>query len=117
MKVLFDHNLPHKLRTALAKLGSHDVATAAYLGWAELKNGALLRAAEASGFEVLITGDRTLVHEQNFAGRRLGVIPVSTNIWPMIQAKIPQILTAIEHAAPGTFQAIDCGTFSRKRNR
>jgi len=46
VKVLLDHNLPHKLRTIL---GKHDIVTASYMGWGELKNGELLRAAEDDG--------------------------------------------------------------------
>ncbi len=41
-------------------------------GWAGLKNGELLQAAEDKGMEVLLTGDGTLHYEQNLTGRRLG---------------------------------------------
>ena len=68
MKVLLDENLPHRLRH---RLGSHEVSTVSYMGWAGLKNGELLKAAEAAGFEVLVTGDQTLPYEQNLAERRL----------------------------------------------
>lgn len=66
MRVLLDENLDHALRMLL---GPHDVVTAAYMGWAGLKNGELLRVAEEQGIEVLVTGDQTLHHEQNLAGR------------------------------------------------
>ena len=56
MKVLFDHNLPHKLRTNLAPLGKHEIVTTSYMGWAELKNGELLRTAEESGLGVAAHG-------------------------------------------------------------
>lgn len=42
-----------------------------------LKNGKLLDAAEGEGFDVLVTGDKSLSCEQNLTGRRLAVIPVS----------------------------------------
>ena len=57
MKVLLDENLDHALRTLLER---HEVVTAAYMGWARLKNGALLRVAEDNGIDVLLTGDQTL---------------------------------------------------------
>jgi hypothetical protein len=57
VKVLLDHNLPHNLRTGLISLGSHEIVTASYMGWGELKNGDLLREAEQNGFEVFVTGD------------------------------------------------------------
>ena len=75
MRVLFDQNLPHKLRTNLASLGPwHEIVTAAYMGWGELKNGELLRTAEARGMEVFVTGDGTLAYEQNLTGRRLAIV-------------------------------------------
>ena len=46
MKVLLDENLPHDLRKLLP---GHDVFTVAYLGWAGVKNGELLRRAAADG--------------------------------------------------------------------
>ena len=71
--------------------------------------------AEATGFDVFLTADRTLVHEQHLAGRLLAIVALSTNNWPVIKGYIPRILAAIDGALPGSFQAVDCGTFSRKR--
>jgi len=52
--VLLDETLPHSLREHLLQ---HETFTAAYMGWAGLKNGQLLDVAEASAFDVLVTGD------------------------------------------------------------
>lgn len=71
MKVLLDENLDHSLRMLL---GHHEVVTVAYMGWAGLKNGELLRAAENYGIDVLLTGDSTLNYEQNLADRRMAVV-------------------------------------------
>ncbi len=75
MKVLLDENLPHRLRN---RLSGHEVFTVSYMGWAGLKNGELLNAAEQLGFEAFVTGDQTLSYEQNFTGRRLAVLVLST---------------------------------------
>ena len=111
MRVLFDQNLPHKLRTKLAVLGDHEIITAAHKGWSSLKNGELLLAAEGDGFEVFVTGDAALVHEQNLAGRRLAIVVLSTNNWPIIKDEISQIFRAIDQAAPGSLQFVECGRF------
>ena len=111
MRVLLDENLDHALRKLLAP---HDVVTAAYMGWAGLQNGALLRAAEEGGIEVLLTGDQTLHSEQNLVGRSLGVVALSAIRLPMIVNYLPEIARAIDHAVPGSFQIVDCGKFSRK---
>jgi hypothetical protein len=62
VKVLFDHNVPYKLRQSMA---SHDVTTADEMGWAELGNGELLGAAQRAGFAVMVTGDQNLSFQQN----------------------------------------------------
>jgi len=115
VRVLFDHNLPHKLRISLGTLSKHEIVTASYVGWSDLKNGELLRTVEESSFDVIVTGDRSLFYEQNLFGRRLAIVALSTNNWPIVKNKIPQILAAIDSAVPGTFQSVDCGTFSRKK--
>jgi hypothetical protein len=82
VKVLLDENLDHALRTLL---GQHEVVTVTYMGWAGLKNGELLKAAEDNGIEVFITGDQTLLYEQKLSGRRLAVIALSAIQLPIIK--------------------------------
>ena len=112
MKVLLDENLDHALRMLLEP---HEVVTASYMGWAGLKNGELLQFAEENGIEVLLTGDQTLVLEQNLTGRRLAIVALSAVELPIIKNNLPVIISAIDHAAPGSFQLVECGQFSRKK--
>jgi hypothetical protein len=79
------------------------------------KSGELLRAAEEGGFEILVTGDQSLLHEQNLSNRQLAIVALSTNNWPIVKNYLAQILAAIDSAVPGSFRAVDCGTFSRKK--
>jgi hypothetical protein len=74
VKVLLDENLPHSLREHLLQ---YETFTAAYMGWAGLKNGELLDVAQAGAFDVLITGDRTLYYEQNLSGRKIALVSPS----------------------------------------
>ena len=115
MRVLFDHNLPRNLRTSLGTVSAHELVTASFLKWGHLKNGDLLRAVEDAAFEVFVTGDGTLVHEQNLSSGRLAIIALSANNWPIVKHFIPQILAAIDGAAPGACVEVDCGEFSGKR--
>ncbi len=112
MKVLLDENLDQALRNLL---GSHEVVTVTYMGWAGLQNGALLREAEDQGIDVLLTGDQTLHLEQNLIGRRLAIVALSAIQLPIIKENLPRIIAAIDGALPGSFQAVDCGTFKRKK--
>ena len=110
--VLLDQNLAHRLRM---NLGAHEVFTVGYKGWAGLKNGELLRTAEENGIEVFLTGDRTLLYEQNLKGRSLGIVALSSVECDILKNCLPAIVAAIEIALPGSFQEVDCGTFNRKR--
>ncbi len=81
---LLDENLDHSLRKHLS---GHDVVTVSFMGWAGLKNGELLRAAEDSGIEVLVTGDRTLSYEQNLTGRGVAIVALSAIRLPISSRK------------------------------
>jgi hypothetical protein len=112
VKVLLDENLPHLLRN---NLGDHDVFSVRYKGWAGLKNGELLKTAEDDGFEVFITGDQTISYEQNLTGRRVAIVVLSSIDWHILKEKLPPILAAVENATPGSFQEVECGSFTRKK--
>lgn len=102
MKVLFDHNVPHKLRRLLTQ---HELTTADDMGWAELQNGDLLTVAEASGFHVMVTADKNLSYQQNLEGRKLALVVLPTNRWKIVKEN-PGPMDALELADPGSFQLV-----------
>ncbi len=55
MLILFDHGTP---RSIARWLRGHTVVEAIERGWDRLSNGALLKAAEEAGFDVLLTTDK-----------------------------------------------------------
>jgi len=114
MKVLLDEDLDHRLRKSLSV---HEVFTVRYLGWAGLKNGELLLAAEQSGIDVFVTGDQNLGYQQNLDARRMAIVTLSATNWPLIRNHLTKIAAAIDRAVPGSFQAVECGRFSRKRQQ
>jgi hypothetical protein len=109
MRILLDENAPSGLRRILT---SHDVRTAAEMGWSRYANGQLLDEAEKAGFDALITGDQSFAFQQNLAGRNIAVIVLSTNAWPVIRSQPQTVRRAIANAAPGTFTH---ATFRRPR--
>lgn len=99
MRVLLDECVPRALRN---ELPGHDVKTVAECGWAGVKNGELLRLA-AESFDVLLTVDRNLEYQQNFAGAAVAVIVMNapSNDIGALQPLMPQVLQAIRGAARG----------------
>jgi len=110
LKILFDQNVPRNLER---HLGSHKVIRAAEMGWEELKNGDLLAAAEGGLFDLLLTCDQNLEHQQKVIGRRIAILALSTNNWPLIREHLAKISAAVDSAILGTYFVVDCGTFRR----
>jgi hypothetical protein len=67
MKILIDECVDERLRLLFP---GHDCLTARFAGLAGLKNGRLLDATEARGFDVLITGTRIFQISRTCAGAR-----------------------------------------------
>ncbi len=63
------------------------------MGWMQLGNGALLRAAD-SQFDVFITADRNLRYQQNLAGYRLAILILPTTNWPEIRVHQALVVAA-----------------------
>jgi predicted nuclease of predicted toxin-antitoxin system len=75
MRILLDECVNQRLRNYLRE---HECKSARYAGLGGLKNGELLAAAEAAGFEFLVTVDRGFGYEQNLTGRKIAVIIFAT---------------------------------------
>ena len=67
MKILPDECVPSRLGRDLI---GHDVITVPSMGWAGIKNGALLRLADGA-FDVFITVDWNLQYQQSLRGLKI----------------------------------------------
>jgi predicted nuclease of predicted toxin-antitoxin system len=103
VRVLFDQNVPRPLARFLLR---HSVTRLVELGWQELVNGELIAAAEAQGFEVLVTADKNLRYQQNLAGRRIAILVLPSGQWPVVQQRIAEVVDAINAALPGEYKEI-----------
>ena len=104
-RVLFDHCVPRPFRDMLADC---NVSTTFECGWATLKNGELIKAAEKARFDVLLTSDKNLRYQQHLASRRLAIIELPTNrlaLLPAIAPKVNQILHTIKKGEYRTIPA------------
>ena len=72
------------------------------MGWGKLKNGALLKAAEAAS-DALITTDQSLKYQQNLTGRKIAILVLPTNDWPVIRQHGEEIATTVTTLKPGDF--------------
>ena len=96
-----------ELPGAFPALQGHIVKKARAQGWDTLSNGDLLNAAEEAGFEVLLTTDTNLPHQQNLKGRKLAIVVISKNRWDLVRPMMQQIANAVNSARPGTCTLVD----------
>jgi hypothetical protein len=105
MLVLFDNGTPRTLARYL--IDHHTVTEARARGWDELENGALLNAAEAAGFDVLVTTDKNLSYQQNLSGRKIAIVVLGQGRWSLIKAQVSEVVAAINVAAPGSYTLVE----------
>lgn len=104
MRVLFDENIPDSLRHSLIH---HQVSLTVELGWARLRNGLLLQAAEQEGFNVIITADQKIKYQQNLSGRKIAMVVLGSNRWPYVREHLNEIASAVDASAEGTYTFIE----------
>ncbi len=95
MRVLLDEHLPVNLAT---RITGHEVSTVRAQGWVGLKNGELLATAAAAGFDILLTNDRGIEHQQSLTGLPLAVV--------ILDAPSNKIADLVRHLT-ATLQAIE----------
>lgn len=66
-------------------------------------NGKLLAAAEAEGFPVLVTVDRSMQFQQNMEGRTIAIIYLKApkNSMPKLAPLAGEVLSQLGNATPG----------------
>ena len=74
--------------------------------WQELENGDLLSAAEAEGFDLMITADKNLSYQQNLAGRKLALVVLPTIDWNVLKLDPAPVSAAVDRATPGSFEQL-----------
>ncbi len=104
MKILLDHSTPRQLAKYLV---GHEVTTCARLAWNELENGELIAAAEAKGFDLMISSDQNIKYQQNLTTRKLALIVLGSNRRATIERFSSQIVTAVSVAGPSSYQFIE----------
>ena len=105
MRLLLDECMPGLLAYDLSGFAVLTVKEAGFKG---LKNGALLRAAGET-FDVLVTVDRGIKHQQNLKTLPLAVllIHIRTNKLEHLQELLPEIIDALTVISKGEFKELE----------
>ena len=115
MRILFDKNVPVGVRRFLTE---HEVRTVVDMNWpSQLENGELLKSAEEAAFDVLVTSDQNIQYQQNLARRKLALVALGSNIWPIVRKHGLDIAAAVDAATAGSYHFIEMPLPPKPRNR
>lgn len=105
MKILLDECVDRRFALDLR---GHTVRTVPQMGWATIKNGQLLRLAEAE-FEVFVTVDRNLSFQQPLPKFTLAVVVLhaKSNRLADLRPLAVKLLAALTRLRPGRLQVIE----------
>jgi hypothetical protein len=111
VKILLDRCLPIDLRLSFPTHVAHT------LQWAGLKgkqNGYLLDAAELTGYQVLLTMDQGVEHQQNLPNRRIALLVrvVTSNQLEDLRPLVLEALIALETIERGTIVRVGTSSAS-----
>jgi hypothetical protein len=104
LRILCDKNVHFGV---LRFLAGQRVQTVVELNWPQLENGELLKAAEEVAYDVLVTCDQNIEHQQNLTGRNLALVVLGSNIWPIVRNYEIAIANAVQAASPGSYEFIE----------
>jgi hypothetical protein len=84
-------------------LPEHHVESVPLIGWAGIENGELLRKAVEAGFDVVVTMDSNMVHEQNIGEHAIAVVALraASNRLADTRPLMPALLAALPQVKPG----------------
>jgi predicted nuclease of predicted toxin-antitoxin system len=104
VNILLDENLDWRLRRDLP---GHTVESVPLIGWAGLKNGALLAEAEKQ-YDLLLTMDSNMVHQQNLARFRIAIIALQARSNRLADTRplMPKVLALLPGIQPGTLTVV-----------
>ena len=104
MRLLLDECVPKRLKR---ELHGHETKTVQDMGWAGIKNGALLRLADGT-FDALLTVDQGIEYQQSLSGLRISVIIMMapSNDVDDLHPLLPAVEQALAGLRPGEIMRV-----------
>lgn len=106
MKILFDHNVPLRLRSDLPGI---DIRSTRQMRWETLSNGKLMQAAADAGFEAFLTIDKNIEYQQPLRKLPLAVVHLASaqNDYQSLREFAPALLILLATKLQKALYVID----------
>jgi len=102
LKILLDEGVPDIIKQ---RLSSFSIFSVKEMAWRGITNGKLLDLMSEHEFQIIITTDKNLPHQQNLAKRQISAILPANDI-PTVVELLPEIADAIDTILAGDFKLV-----------
>ncbi len=103
MRILFDNGTPKAIAKSLI---GHVVTFSRQLTWHEFENGELIQKAEDAGFDLLLTTDKKIQYQQNLKGRKIALVVLGNQQWPVVKLHLERIVAVVDGSTPGSYTEV-----------
>lgn len=87
-------------------LTDHEVTSVQREGHGGKENGELLECLDGK-FDIFILADKNLRYQQNLSNRKIAIIELPTNRWPVLTLIEQEVRKAVEAAEQGSYTKIN----------
>jgi vancomycin permeability regulator SanA len=84
MRILFDNGTPKPISTCLT---GHEVTYARKIGW--------------------LTTDKNIRYQQNLTGRKIALVVLGNQQWPIVRLYLDRIAAAVNACTPGSYSEVE----------
>jgi Domain of unknown function (DUF5615) len=104
MRLLLDECVPKRLKR---ELRGYEAESVQDMGWAGIKNGALLRLADGQ-FDAFLTVDQGIEYQQNLSGLRISVVVMMapSNDVDDLRPLLPAVEEVLASLRPGEIMRV-----------
>ena len=72
-----------------------------------MENGELIQQAEQAGYDVLLSTDKNIRYQQNLTRRKIALVVLGNQQWPLVRLHLDRIATAVNACTPGSYTEVE----------
>ena len=72
-----------------------------------MENGELIQRAEEAGYDLLLSTYKNIRYQQNLTGRKIAIVVLSQQQWPIVRLHLDQIVSAVNACIPSSYIEVE----------